>query len=154
MSNGTDDKKMRLEFQCDKDVRKAIEALQDTFDSCQQHHGITLGDIEAISGIDKSSLSKIVNGRKPNLTLMTIARIARSMDQKMLVAFQAVDEAVAAKPNYVCYPELDSAWTMRVRPSMNSVGFDLYGDELPETKTASKRASKPRFTPSELLGAS
>ena len=58
----------------------------------RQRQGLSLADINARSGIDRGTLSKLENEEDPNVTMNTLMRYAQSVGKVILVQ---LDEAVS-----------------------------------------------------------
>ena len=59
-----------------KDERKKIAILVAQLRECRQTKGVSLNDLEKMTGISKSSLSRLENSKAPNPTLLTLQRYA------------------------------------------------------------------------------
>ncbi|WP_089269059.1 helix-turn-helix domain-containing protein [Puniceibacterium sediminis] len=101
--------KLKIEFGADKDVRRAIEALQACFDEYKKD-GNSLKDLAELSGIDPSSLSKTINGKRPNANIKTLAKILRSMGARLNVECEKLTSVSAATSNSVHIPEISGHW--------------------------------------------
>jgi DNA-binding Xre family transcriptional regulator len=57
----------------------------------REARGLTLGDLQRLTGIDSSTLSKLKSGQRANFTLDTITRYAAALGKHVL--FQLADTA-------------------------------------------------------------
>jgi hypothetical protein len=55
---------------------------------CREQAGLSLGDVENRSGIDKAALSRLENGWYPNPTLNTLARYARAIGKRLILTLE------------------------------------------------------------------
>jgi DNA-binding XRE family transcriptional regulator len=54
----------------------------------REQAGLSLGDVADRSGIDKASLSRLENGCYPNPTINTLARYARAIGKRLILALE------------------------------------------------------------------
>jgi transcriptional regulator with XRE-family HTH domain len=140
MSSGLKEKNMKFLLSVDKDVRQAMEAIQGIYDS-SLGDGLTHAEIASISGIDPSALSRIVNGKKANITFKTAARIMRAVGQRMTVEGCELTDIPQVAVNSRCHPELSSDWLIMkfVHDLENGVGI------AKQTSTKARRSANPLF---------
>jgi DNA-binding Xre family transcriptional regulator len=67
-------------------LKHAIKQLREE----RQRQGLSLADIQARSGIDRGTLSKLENDEDPNVTMNTLMRYAQAVGKVVLVQ---LDEA-------------------------------------------------------------
>jgi DNA-binding Xre family transcriptional regulator len=60
-------------------VRAVCSALRDA----RHEQGLTLGDVERLTGIDRSALSKLERGERPNVTFETLGRYAAALGKQL-----------------------------------------------------------------------
>jgi DNA-binding Xre family transcriptional regulator len=65
-------------------VGKVCSALR----AAREARGFTLGDIERITGIDRSALSKLERGERPNVTFETLGRYAAALGKRLRVELE------------------------------------------------------------------
>lgn len=68
-----------------KELRKVREA-----------QGLSLGDVQGLTGIDRSALSKLERGERMNFTVDTLTRYAAALGKRVL--FQLTDASEVGKP--------------------------------------------------------
>ena len=67
----------------------AAEQLQDLLiqlREAREQKGLSLADLTEITGMDRSALSKLETGQRPNPTLETLARYADAVGKRLVVA--------------------------------------------------------------------
>lgn len=67
-------------------LKQVLKELRDE----RQRQGLSLGDLNARSGIDRGTLSKLENDEDPNVTMNTLMRYAQAVGKVILVQ---LDEA-------------------------------------------------------------
>ncbi len=65
------------------DVRSFIELLQRVFDEERSERGLTKSDLAKLVERDLSYVSRVINGRKKNVTLQTLALFMRAMGRRL-----------------------------------------------------------------------
>lgn len=65
---------------------RAVRTLCATLKSARESQGFTLGDIEKLTGIDRSALSKLERGERPNVTFDTVGRYAAALGKQIVVS--------------------------------------------------------------------
>jgi DNA-binding Xre family transcriptional regulator len=73
-------------------VRTVCAALREA----RHNKGLTLGDVETLTGIDRSALSKLERGERPNVTFETLGRYAAALGKQLRVALE--DAPIAPLP--------------------------------------------------------
>ena len=56
----------------------------------RQRQGLSLADVNARSGIDRSTLSRLENDEDPNVTMNTLMRYAQAVGKTVLVQLEDV----------------------------------------------------------------
>ena len=64
---------------------RAVRAVCSALKVARQERGLTLGDIERMTGIDRSALSKLERGERPNVTFETLGRYAAALGKQLVV---------------------------------------------------------------------
>ena len=64
---------------------RAVRAVCAALKVARQERGLTLGDIERMTGIDRSALSKLERGVRPNVTFETLGRYAAALGKQLVV---------------------------------------------------------------------
>jgi DNA-binding Xre family transcriptional regulator len=62
---------------------RAVAAVCEALRAARQRQGLTLGDMERLTGIDRSALSKLERGERPNVTFETLARYATALGKRL-----------------------------------------------------------------------
>lgn len=64
---------------------RAVKAVCAALKVARQQRGLTLGDIERMTGIDRSALSKLERGVRPNVTFETLGRYAAALGKQLVI---------------------------------------------------------------------
>lgn len=64
---------------------RAVRAVCAALRVAREEKGLTLGDIERMTGIDRSALSKLERGERPNVTFATLGRYAAALGKQLVV---------------------------------------------------------------------
>jgi DNA-binding Xre family transcriptional regulator len=67
-------------------LKQAVKTLKDE----RQRQGLSLADVNARSGIDRGTLSKLENDEDPNVTMNTLLRYAEAVGKMILVQLEDV----------------------------------------------------------------
>jgi DNA-binding XRE family transcriptional regulator len=67
-----------------------LVALLNQLKTAREQRGLSLADITALTGMDRSALSKLETGQRPNPTLETLVRYAEAVGKRLAVSL--VDE--------------------------------------------------------------
>jgi DNA-binding Xre family transcriptional regulator len=65
-------------------LKGAVKVLKEE----RQRQGLSLADVKARSGIDRSTLSKLENDEDPNVTMSTLMRYAQAVGKTVLVQLE------------------------------------------------------------------
>ncbi|MGA2064453.1 MAG: helix-turn-helix transcriptional regulator [Thermoguttaceae bacterium] len=65
-------------------LKQALKTLKDE----RQRQGLSLADVNARSGIDRGTLSKLENDEDPNVTMNTLLRYAEAVGKMVLVQLE------------------------------------------------------------------
>ncbi len=72
-----------------------LESLDDVFRQLRESReqcGLSLADMRRLTGMDRSSISKLETGRRDNCSVQTLVRYAQAVGKKLVVSL--VDEPV------------------------------------------------------------
>ena len=61
----------------------------------REEQGVTLTQLQALSGIDPGNLSRLLNAEDPNVTLATVDRLANALHRRIVVTLD--DEPVTGR---------------------------------------------------------
>ncbi len=64
---------------------RAVRAVCAALKLAREEKGLSLGDIEQMTGIDRSALSKLERGERPNVTFETLGRYAAALGKQLVV---------------------------------------------------------------------
>ncbi len=67
-------------------LKSAVKTLKEE----RRRQGLSLADVKARSGIDRSTLSKLENDEDPNVTMNTLMRYAAAVGKTVLVQLEDV----------------------------------------------------------------
>jgi DNA-binding XRE family transcriptional regulator len=67
-----------------------LAALLHDLKTAREQRGLSLADVTALTGMDRSALSKLETGQRPNPTLDTLVRYAEAVGKRLAVSL--VDE--------------------------------------------------------------
>jgi len=67
-------------------LKSAVRTLKEE----RERQGLSLADVKARSGIDRSTLSKLENDEDPNVTMNTLMRYAAAVGKTVLVQLEDV----------------------------------------------------------------
>ncbi len=76
-------------------VTEALEELGAAVRDARQRAGLSQRDLEALSGVDQSSISRMERGRVPGMRLDKLARVAMVLGGLLLVPVDPVDRGDA-----------------------------------------------------------
>jgi DNA-binding Xre family transcriptional regulator len=62
---------------------RAVGEVCSALRAAREAQGFTLGDVERITGIDRSALSKLERGERPNVTFGTLGRYAAALGKRL-----------------------------------------------------------------------
>ena len=62
---------------------RAVGEVCSALRAAREAQGFTLGDVERITGIDRSALSKLERGERPNVTFETLGRYAAALGKRL-----------------------------------------------------------------------
>jgi len=62
---------------------RAVGEVCSALRAAREAQGFTLGDVERITGIDRSALSKLERGERPNVTFETLRRYAAALGKRL-----------------------------------------------------------------------
>lgn len=67
-------------------TRDQLEELLKQLKTAREAKGLSLADLTELTGMDRSALSKLETGQRPNPTLETLARYAEAVGKRLLVS--------------------------------------------------------------------
>ena len=70
--------------------RILLKCAMKTLKEERQRQGLSLADVNARSGIDRSTLSRLENDEDPNVTMNTLMRYAQAVGKTVLVQLEDV----------------------------------------------------------------
>jgi DNA-binding XRE family transcriptional regulator len=65
---------------------ESLETLFPQLKAAREARGLSLSELTALTGIDRSALSKLESGQRPNPTLHTLVRYADAVGKQLVVA--------------------------------------------------------------------
>jgi DNA-binding XRE family transcriptional regulator len=68
-----------------------LDRLQELFDqlkAAREAKGLSLADVTERTGMDRSALSKLETGQRPNPTIETLARYAEAVGKRLVVSLE------------------------------------------------------------------
>ena len=65
---------------------ESLEALFPQLKAAREARGLSLSEVTKLTGIDRSALSKLESGQRPNPTLQTLVRYADAVGKQLVVA--------------------------------------------------------------------
>jgi DNA-binding XRE family transcriptional regulator len=63
-----------------------MEALLKQLKAAREERGLSLSDLTRLTGMDRSSLSKLETGQRPNPTIETLVRYAEAVGKHLVVS--------------------------------------------------------------------
>src|SRR5262249_2608159 len=66
-------------------IRDHLQELLQQLKAAREEKGLSLADLTEITGMDRSALSKLESGQRPNPTLETLARYAEAVGKRLVV---------------------------------------------------------------------
>jgi len=63
-----------------------LVALLKQLKAAREERGLTLSDVTRLTGMDRSALSKLETGRRPNPTIETLVRYAEAVGKRLVVS--------------------------------------------------------------------
>ena len=66
-------------------AREQLEQVFEQLKSARQDKGLSLADLTRLSGMDRSALSKLESGQRPNPTVETLMRYAEAVGKRLVV---------------------------------------------------------------------
>jgi len=67
-------------------ARDQLQELLKQLKTAREAKGLSLADLTDLTGMDRSALSKLETGQRPNPTIETLARYAEAVGKRLLVA--------------------------------------------------------------------
>ena len=63
-----------------------LEALVEQLKATREEKGLSLADMTRLTGMDRSALSKLETGQRPNPTIETLIRYAEAVGKRLVVS--------------------------------------------------------------------
>lgn len=67
------------------DIFEGLHGLLGQLKAARERKGLSLADVTALTGMDRSALSKLESGQRPNPTVDTLARYAEAVGKHLVV---------------------------------------------------------------------
>ncbi len=67
-------------------ARDALQALLDQLKAAREEKGLSLADLTERTGMDRSALSKLETGQRPNPTVETLMRYAEGVGKRLVIS--------------------------------------------------------------------
>ncbi len=67
-------------------VLDQLQALLSELKAAREAKGLSLADLTELTGMDRSALSKLENGQRPNPTIETLVRYAEAVGKRLVVS--------------------------------------------------------------------
>jgi DNA-binding XRE family transcriptional regulator len=67
-------------------MRDQLQELLKQLRSAREEKGLSLSDVEDLTGMDRSALSKLETGQRPNPTMETLVRYAEAVGKHLVVS--------------------------------------------------------------------
>jgi predicted transcriptional regulator len=64
---------------------RAVRIVCAALKSAREKQGLSLGDVERLTGIDRSALSKLERGERPNVTFETLGKYAAALGKRLVI---------------------------------------------------------------------
>jgi DNA-binding XRE family transcriptional regulator len=65
-----------------------LETLVTQLKVAREQKGLSLGDLNRMTGMDRSALSKLEGGQRPNPTIETLVRYAEAVGKRLVVSLE------------------------------------------------------------------
>ena len=66
-------------------ARHQLQELCAQLKAAREEKGLSLGDLTELTGMDRSAISKLETGQRPNPTMDTLVRYAEAVDKHLVV---------------------------------------------------------------------
>lgn len=73
-----------------------LQLLLDQLKAAREAQGLSLSDVTRLTGMDRSALSKLETGQRPNPTLDTLVRYAEAVGKRIVVSLADGENTSAA----------------------------------------------------------
>ena len=71
-------------------VARPVRNSASTTQAAREERGLSLADLTELTGMDRSALSKLETGQRPDPTLETLVRYAEAVDKRLVVSLSDV----------------------------------------------------------------
>ena len=68
------------------EVRDQLQEVLKELKAAREAEGLSLADLTELTGMDRSALSKLENGQRPNPTVETLVRYAEAVGKRFVVS--------------------------------------------------------------------
>lgn len=79
--------------------RDRVQTLLQELKAAREAAGLSLSDLQDRTGMDRSALSKLENGRRPNPTLETLIRYADAVGKRVEIGLVDESRPIEKKPS-------------------------------------------------------
>jgi DNA-binding XRE family transcriptional regulator len=66
-------------------ARDQLESLLEQLQAAREQRGLSLADLTELTGMDRSALSKLETGQRPNPTVETLVRYAEAVGKQLVL---------------------------------------------------------------------
>lgn len=100
---------MLVELAADDDVRQVLDDLALSFDEALRSEGMKKSKAARLAGMDPSVLSRLINGRNPNPSLLTVAKIYRALGRRLELGSTLLQSIPSTRGNWCRSVDYDAA---------------------------------------------
>jgi DNA-binding XRE family transcriptional regulator len=76
-----------------------LDALLQQLKAAREERGLSLADLTRLTGMDRSALSKLETGQRPNPTIETLVRYAEAVGKRLVVSLAEAREGETQLPS-------------------------------------------------------
>lgn len=120
-------------------VRDQLQGVLGQLKAARVAKGLSLADLAARTGMDRSALCKLESGQRPNPTLETLVRYAEAVGERLVVSLAVLNSDANQLPE--CLPTDD-----RLRPCGIRGSGDEWGTPLDDILLRMLRCELPSYT--------
>lgn len=73
-------------------ARDQLQELCEQLKAAREHKGLSLSDLTELTGMERSALSKLETGQRPNPTIETLVRYAEAVGKHLVVTLADSDD--------------------------------------------------------------
>lgn len=70
-----------------------LDNLMKQLKAARDKSGLSLGEMTRATGMDRSAISKLENGRRPNPTIETLSRYAEALGKRLVITLADASKA-------------------------------------------------------------